>query len=172
MCPGEYGCKLVHPGRQTGDTKGSKVATERPENLADAVYCPLQRRLLAMLYDGLVLLALLILAAAAALPFGDPDKVALRDFWFTLWLLLVCFAYLGGFWRYGGMTLGMRAWRIRLVGADGLAITWPRCLLRFVVGLVSLGAVGIGVLWALPDPVNRTWHDLAARTLLVKIANR
>ena len=79
------------------------MATEIPENLSDAEYCPLPRRLLAMLYDGLVLLALLILASAAALPFGSPDKVALRDFWFTLWLLLVCFAYLGGFWRYGGL---------------------------------------------------------------------
>ena len=148
------------------------MATGIRENLTEAVYCPLPRRLLAMLYDGLVLLALLLLASAAALPFGDPDKVALRDFWFTLWLLAVCFAYLGGFWRYGGVTLGMRAWRIRLVSADGGAVTWPRCLLRFVVGLVSLGALGIGLLWALPDPMNRTWHDLAANTRLVKTAKR
>ncbi|MGA9574577.1 MAG: RDD family protein [Lysobacterales bacterium] len=136
--------------------------------MTDLSYCPLPRRLLAMIYDGLVLLALLILASAAALPFGDVHKAALRDLWFTLWLVAVCFAYLGGCWRYGGMTIGMRAWRIRLVAYNGLIISWPRCLLRFLVGLVSLGTFGLGILWALLDSRNRTWHDLAAHTLLIK----
>ena len=122
-----------------------------------------------MLYDAMILLGLLIVASAIALPFGDIDKVAFQDFWFTMWLLSTCFAYLGGLWRYGGMTLGMRAWRVRLVGYDGQNISWPGCLLRFIVGLVSLGALGLGFFWALVDSKNRTWHDLAAQTLLVKI---
>jgi len=139
--------------------------------MTDQTLCTLPRRLLAMLYDSLVLLALLIAASALALPFGSVEKVAFRDFWFTLWLFLVCFAYLGGCWRYGGMTLGMRAWRIRLVSGNGKAVGWPRCLLRFLAGCVSLGAFGIGVFWALADAQNRTWHDLAAQTLLVRFDN-
>lgn len=121
-----------------------------------------------MLYDAVILLGLLMLAAAVALPFGDVNKVAFHDFWFTLWLLAVCFAYLGGCWRYAGMTVGMRAWRLRLVGNDEQVITWPRCLLRFIVGMVSLGAFGLGILWALVDSRNRGWHDIAARTLLIR----
>lgn len=121
-----------------------------------------------MLYDAVVMLGLLLLAAAVALPFGDVNKVALHDFWFTLWLLAVCFAYLGTGWRYGGMTIGMRVWRLKLVSDDERIISWPRCLLRFLVGLVSVGAFGLGVLWALVDSRNRGWHDLAARTLLIK----
>lgn len=121
-----------------------------------------------MLYDAVILLGLLILASAAALPFGDINKVAFHDVGFTLWLLAVCFAYLGGCWRYGGMTLGMRAWRVRLVRYDEQIISWPGCLLRFLVGLVSLGAFGLGIFWALVDRKNRGWHDLAARTLLIK----
>jgi len=121
-----------------------------------------------MLYDAVILLGLLIVASAVALPFGNIDKVALHDFWFTLWLLAACFAYLGGCWRYRGMTLGMRAWRVRLVSYDGQNISWPGCLLRFLVGLVSLGALGLGILWVLVDTKNRGWHDLAAHTLLIK----
>lgn len=136
--------------------------------MTDRVYCRLPRRLLAMLYDAVVMLGLLLLAAAVALPFGDVNKVALHDFWFTLWLLAVCFAYLGTGWRYGGMTIGMRVWRLKLVSDDERIISWPRCLLRFLVGLVSVGAFGLGVLWALVDSRNRGWHDLAARTLLIK----
>jgi len=121
-----------------------------------------------MLYDAVILLGLLILASAIALPFGNMNKVAFQDFWFTLWLLAVCFAYLGSCWRYGGMTVGMRAWRIKLVSADEKITSWPRCLLRFLVGGVSLSIFGLGILWALVDRKNRGWHDLAARTLLVK----
>jgi uncharacterized RDD family membrane protein YckC len=123
-----------------------------------------------MLYDAFILLGLLILASALALPFGDPDKVAFHHVWFTLWLLAVCFAYLGACWRFGGMTLGMRAWRVRLVSDDEQLVSWSRCLLRFLIGLVSLGAFGLGIFWALVDSKNRGWHDLAARTLLIKDA--
>ena len=121
-----------------------------------------------MLYDTLILLGLLIIAAALALPFGNVQKVAFQDFWFTFWLLLVCFAYFAGCWRYGGMTVGMRAWRIKLISADARKVSWARCLLRFLVGLVSCGVFGLGILWALGDSKNRGWHDLAARTLLIK----
>jgi uncharacterized RDD family membrane protein YckC len=121
-----------------------------------------------MLYDALILLGLLIVAGAVALPFGNVQKVAFQDFWFTLWLLVVCFAYLAGCWRYGGMTLGMRAWRIRLISADDRKVSWLRCLMRFLVGILSLGVFGLGILWALGDAKNRGWHDLAARTLLIK----
>lgn len=123
---------------------------------------------MAMLYDALILLGLLILATAVALPFGDVNKVAFHDFWFTLWLVAVCFAYLGGCWRYRGMTIGMRAWRIRLISGDERALSWSRCLLRFFVGIVSLGAFGVGILWAIVDSRNRGWHDLAAQTCLVR----
>lgn len=122
-----------------------------------------------MLYDGVILLGLLMLASAAALPFGDPHKTAFEDFWFTSWLFLVCFAYLGGCWRYKGMTLGMRAWRLRLLSTDGTAISWPRCLLRFFTAIVSIAVFGLGILWALLDRQKRGWHDIAANTLLVRM---
>lgn len=121
-----------------------------------------------MFYDAVILFGLLMMASAVALPFGSENTIAFQDFWFTLWLFLVCFAYFGSCWRYGGITLGMRAWKIRLVSNDSEIISWPRCLLRFLVALVSLLIIGLGFLWALVDRNNRCWHDLAARTLLIK----
>jgi uncharacterized RDD family membrane protein YckC len=121
-----------------------------------------------MLYDSIILLGLLIIASAVALPFGKLQKFALEDFWFTLWLVVVCFAYLGASWRYARMTLGMRAWHVRIVSGDERPVSWPRCLLRFLVGAISLAALGAGVFWALIDRKKRAWHDLAAKTLLVR----
>jgi uncharacterized RDD family membrane protein YckC len=137
--------------------------------MPDTNYCSLPRRLMAMLYDGIIMLGLLMLATAVALPFGGAHKVAFHDFWFTLWLLMVCFVYLGGCWRYGGMTVGMRAWHVRLVSNRESEISWPLCFLRFLTGLVSLAVFGLGIAWALVDKKNRGWHDLAAGTLLIKV---
>jgi len=121
-----------------------------------------------MVYDGVVLLGLLMIASAVALPFGGAGKVAFRDPGFTAWLLLVAFGYFGACWRYAGMTVGMRAWRIKLSGEDGGVIPWWRCLLRFVVAIVSLGLAGSGFAWALLDRKNRSWHDLAANTVMLR----
>ena len=143
-------------------------ADKQKEQGSDRIYCSLPRRLLAILYDSVILLGLLMLASAIALPFGNPHKVALEDFWFTLWLLFVCFLYLAGCWRYSGMTVGMRAWRLKLVSDNGQKVSWPRCVLRFFVGALSLFALGLGILWAILDKQNRGWHDLAARTLLIR----
>jgi uncharacterized RDD family membrane protein YckC len=136
--------------------------------ISELTYCSLWRRLLVIVYDTVILIGLLMLGSALALPFGDNPKIALQDFWFTLWLLLVCFAYLGGCWHYHGMTVGMRAWRVKLINTNGGKISWPGCLLRFLVGGVSLGVVGLGFVWVLFDKKSRTWHDIAARTLLIK----
>lgn len=137
--------------------------------MPEILYCRLPRRLLIMLYDSVIMLGLLILASAVALPFGHTNKLAFQDAWFTLWLFAVCFAYLGSCWRYGGMTVGMRAWKVRLVSSDEQIISWPGCLLRFLVGMVSLSVFGLGILWALVDKKNRGWHDLAAGTLMIKL---
>jgi uncharacterized RDD family membrane protein YckC len=133
-----------------------------------SLYCPLPRRLLIMFYDGVILFGLLIVASAIALPFGSVEKSAFQDFWFTVWLLLVCFAYLGSCWRYRGMTLGMRAWKIRLVSGDDQMISWPRCILRFIVAMISLAVFGLGFIWILVDKKKRSWHDLVAGTLMIK----
>ena len=135
--------------------------------IPELTYCSLWRRLLVMVYDTVILIGLLMLGSALALPFGDNPKIALLDFWFTLWLLLVCFAYLGGCWHYLGMTVGMRAWRVKLIRADGHRISWPGCLLRFLVGGVSVLVVGLGFVWVLLDKKNRAWHDITAHTLLI-----
>lgn len=149
------------------------MSSDQHSNIsAGESYCPFSRRLLVMLYDVVILLGLLMLASAIALPFGGMHKIAFRDFWFTLWLLTVCFAYLGICWRYGGMTVGMRAWQVRLVTDTGQAVTWPACLLRFLTALVSVAVLGLGVLWVLVDKKNRGWHDLAAHTLLIRTTRR
>ena len=85
-------------------------------------------------------------------------------------LLGVSAAYFVISWARGGQTIGMRAWRLRVVAADGNALPWLRALLRFAVALVSLAACALGFLWCLIDPTRRGWHDVAARSSVIRMA--
>jgi len=119
-----------------------------------------------MFYDAVAVLALLLLATALAMLAGFREVTALRDPLFTAWLLLVWFLYLGLCWRGGGMTVGMRAWRIVIENDAGARPGWGACLLRFAVSLLSAAAAGLGFAWALLRRDRRTWHDLASGTRL------
>lgn len=130
--------------------------------------CTLLRRLLIMLYDALAIIALLILATSAAMLAGFENLSAGRDPLFTLYLLAVWFTYLGWCWRHGGMTVGMRAWRVVIINDNGRPPGWGRCLLRFAVSWLSAAAAGLGFLWALFEPGRRTWHDMASATRLLR----
>lgn len=58
-----------------------------------------------------------------------------------------------------GDTPGMHAVRIRLLNLDGRAPSRKQRFLRIAGTLVSLSALGIGLLWCLFDEEKLTWHD-------------
>lgn len=124
----------------------------------------LGRRLAACLYDGLVLLAVLMVAGAAwvVLAGGAAEPA---DPWFRLFLLLISALFFAGFWTRGE-TLGMRAWKLRVVGPDGRPPGWGRALLRFGAAIVSWLPLGLGYLWVLVDRDRQAWHDRLSKTRL------
>ena len=120
-----------------------------------------------MFYDLVIVVALWMLAAAIALPLGTAGLRAGRDPVYTFYLAAVWFSYLGWCWRRGGMTLGMRTWRVRIESIDGGPPSWRQCVVRFAASLLSAGAAGFGFVASLFDPQMRTWHDRLSRTRLV-----
>ena len=59
----------------------------------------------------------------------------------------------------------MRAWRLQIRQEDGGgAVGWGRAGVRFVFAALAWGLGGIGVLWALLHPQNKTWQDLLSGT--------
>lgn len=124
------------------------------------------RRLAAMLYDGLLLLGLIMVATAMlTLPLGMPSGlslIALQLFLFGA----IPLAFFCGFWIRGGQTLGMRAWKLRLVRNDGQPVLWTDAVKRYFAALLSWLALGLGFLWSLVDPKGLTWHDRLSKTRL------
>lgn len=132
---------------------------------------PLWRRLAALFYDLLVLLALWMFAAALVLLAfaGNVDvshQPTLYHFVLQGVLLILSALYFVISWSRGGQTIGMRAWRVRLVDENGTSPNFQRSLLRFALALVSLIA-GFGFIWCLFDSDRRAWHDVMARTRMI-----
>jgi len=129
-------------------------------------------RLLAALYDALPMLALWFVATLVALALTGgtldvqrlPHKILVQ-----ILVLAVTAAYFVISWRHGGQTIGMRPWRLRIVSSDGKPLGTQQALVRFGVSLLSLAAIGLGFCWALIDAQNRTWHDIAAGTMMVRL---
>lgn len=130
-------------------------------------HCGLGRRLAAILYDSLLLAAILFMASLPATPMlGEAPSIA-AIMLFRFYLLLVIFAFFAWFWSHGGQTLGMRAWRIRLQSRTGRPVTLWQLMLRFIVATFSWLVFGLGFLWSLIDKEKLTWHDRYSMTELV-----
>lgn len=125
-----------------------------------------------MTYDALPLLGIVFATAALNLLLRggepvQPDSIGARVELAAM--LAAGFLYFGLSWRRGGQTLGMRAWRLRLLAADGGVPTWRALGIRYVVAIASFGLCGLGYLWSLIDAERRTWHDIVSRTVLVRM---
>lgn len=139
---------------------------EMPSNRAG-----LMRRLAAAAYDLLLLIALWMLVSALFLPLNEGNAPQPGTPLFSahrLALLATTAAFYIGFWKFGGQTLGMRAWKLELIRDDGLPMTWLDCVRRLLASLVSILPAGAGFWWLLVDGENRTWHDRLSHTYVRK----
>jgi uncharacterized RDD family membrane protein YckC len=135
----------------------------------------LLRRLAALLYDGVLLFGILLLAAGlVVVPYMSLVGGAFPNhaWWFRAWLVAVVAGFYAYFWTHGGQTLGMSAWRLRLVRADGGKPRLADALLRLACAAVALAPLGLGLLWMLIDRDGLAWHDRWSRTRLVMVAKR
>lgn len=143
------------------------------------------RRLLAMVYDTLVAVAvgmcaamvltvtLVVLLKNGVLDlrgFAEPADLIQSSLLYKTIIQVWVGAWVAGFflwfWKKGGQTLGMRAWRLRIFSTVEEPVTWPRLLVRLVA---SLG--GLGTLLVLFDVKNKqSLQDRLAKTEVLKLS--
>lgn len=118
-------------------------------------------RLLAILYDGMLILAMLFLVGAVLsvvgtllfLQVGTTSQEAQSlPLWYqngimTPAFVLTLVGFYGVFWRKSGQTLGMQTWRLKTVDAQGHFLTWGQSFRRiFSACLLPLLCAVIGSL--------------------------
>lgn len=148
--------------------------TPKPKRTAIA---PLRFRLAAMLYDALVVLAVWVLTVVGLVTVvGD----AVVGAWVQSLLFMELYALLAFCWCKRGQTLGMLAWRLRLVSCAGQApassvlapFTPAQALRRFAAGLASFATLGVGFCWMWFDREGKSWPDRFSRSVIVRESSR
>ena len=147
-----------------------------PEQMNRARPPGLARRLATMVYDLMLLFGVLVVAAALFYtPFhlgGSESISGPARLVFQAYLLAVIVLYYWYFWTGGRQTLGMRAWRMRLVRDDGTDLSGTDALRRLVFAAITLAPLGIGLFWMLFNRARLTWYDGLSGTRPVLLAQR
>lgn len=141
---------------------------------ASSVVQPAQfwRRITAMIYDVFPLIGLwMITSLLCLLAIGGHYDPAHPRWTFRLGLQLALLAITAAYftisWTRIGATIGMRAWKLKLLREDGQRVEALRALARFFLALLSLLIVGVGFWWALLDRDRQTLHDKLCGTMMV-----
>ena len=124
------------------------------------------RRLAAILYDSLLIIAMWLITTLLLVAFIN-DGTALQGPLFQFGLYLEACLFYSYFWRLSGQTLGMQVWKIKLVSPSLQTLSWQECFARLFFALVSVSMLGLGFIWMLFDPDRLTWHDRASGTRVI-----
>lgn len=128
----------------------------------------LLRRIAAMLYDALLVAALLFFATIPFIAVRGGEPVEAGDsLVYRAALALVVYAFFVGFWSRSGRTLGMQSWGLQLETVEGQVPSLAQASVRFAAALLSWLPAGLGFLWQLWDPQKLTWHDRISKTHIV-----
>ena len=133
------------------------------------------RRLAALLYDAVLLAALLMIFTGGVLFFTHGAAVvpATAGAWVYLYRLGLVGVIAGYYllnWLRSGQTLGMRAWHLRAVTDSGKPLAFKAAALRLVLGALAWTPAALGVLWLYVDPEHLALHDRLSKTRVVHLA--
>lgn len=151
------------------------------------VTASLLRRLAAFVYEGMLLFSVAMLATYLYSALTQQRHALQGQAGLQAFLFVVLAIYFVWFWSRGGQTVAMRAWHLRLVTADGGAVTQGRALLRYLaswvwfapawltawladihsplqVSVLMTAGVIMYALLALLHPQRQFWHDALCGT--------
>lgn len=146
--------------------KGRKLKTDVDAQVfCDQPVATPTHRLVASAIDGAIILfgfgLLVALFEVLGGSFGHGKAV-----WIGLALVLALVSMLYGLiWAIAGReTAGMRLTDLQLITFDGFPVDPRSRALRFASTWLSFCSGGLGILWAVADEENLTWHDHISKT--------
>jgi uncharacterized RDD family membrane protein YckC len=133
-------------------------------------YASFGRRLGALLLDVIILNLIttpLAYAVFGAEYFTSPDEVRGPAAFIVTWVLPTAITI--GCWMTLAATPGKLLLGLRVVNAEtGERLTFVQCVLRYLGYIVSALPLLAGYLWMLRSTRRQTWHDLLAKSVVVR----
>lgn len=136
-----------------------KTSAHPASEVEEAMIAKPSTRMAAILYDGMLILALLFLVGTLLTVIGtlltmetgtESSQAQSLPTWYqnivmTPSFVLTLVGFYGIFWRRGGQTLGMQTWRLKTVNNAGHLLTWGQsfkrilaaCLMPLLFGIIG-----------------------------------
>ena len=86
-------------------------------------FCSFSRRLGAIVYDTVLLITVFYCATYVLVPFLGGEAIESNNLAYKIYLLILAYLYFVWHWCFGGKTLGMRSWQIKIVNDLGIKTT-------------------------------------------------
>ena len=127
-------------------------------------------RVIASIYDSVLLIGVwaAVLYPAVLINGGQINPIlACALVLFSSWV------FFATFWMKGGQTLGMTAWKVKLVSNDAShsKVTLNQTILRFVVNVGIVALFGIPLFLIYTDQKKLAVNDIFSKTKLIKVKN-
>tara|TARA_B100000029_G_scaffold475166_1_gene518226 strand:+ start:3215 stop:3631 length:417 start_codon:yes stop_codon:yes gene_type:complete len=129
------------------------------------------KRILALIYDSLLIAAIIIVASLLLVFINGeyPKPGTLLSFIQFLISILAGPLFYSYFWLTNdGQTTGMQAWKIKLVSSNESKLNMKQAYLRCLISVISFLFIGIGYFWILFNKNNLSWSDMATKTRIIK----
>ncbi len=131
----------------------------------------LPRRIASLVYDIFLVGAIWFAVAGLTVLINKGEALPVLVLQFVLAPLLIgsTFLFYYWFWTHGGQTLGMRAWRLKVVSDQNESSRVPdlkQCAIRFFTAFFSCG---LGLLFCLFDKHNNSLQCKLSRTKVIVV---
>ncbi|MGP4712635.1 MULTISPECIES: RDD family protein [unclassified Psychrobacter] len=127
-----------------------KVAAKLAHKSDEPTIAKPTTRIAAIVYDGMLILALLFLVGTALTVIGtlatmqtgtESNQAQTLPVWYqnaimTPSFILTLVGFYGLFWRRGGQTLGMQTWRLKTVNDTGHLLSWGQAFKRILAASI------------------------------------
>ena len=160
-------------GSSTVQSSPPRPVVAKPHNIAPIRLASIGLRCSAFLLDYILTMLVPALSVLVAVYFkrrwnaqGFAGIILIVGYLVTFGLVLFNNVYLC---ERDGQSFGKRFIGIRIIREDGAPLSYRTAVLRHLIGYpLSVLFGGLGILWALWDRKQKTWHDKLAGTLVVK----
>lgn len=133
------------------DAIAEPVAAAESEKI---MLAPISIRLMAIVYDGLLIVALCAIISAILVGIATPKAASahnqtqvlssnFRHFILFPAQVITTWLFYGYFWRQAGQTLGMQTWRLKVIKPDGRLLTWPDSFGRCAAAMILPAFCGL-----------------------------
>lgn len=126
------------------------------------------RRFASIIYDALLVLAILIVMSIPFFSFNVEENYLLKITMQVYFYFIIQYFFVW-FWVNNEGTLGMKTWKIKISCDNGEKISYKKAIIRFNIAIPSILFFGFGFLISLFRKDRKCLHDIISKTSLSKL---